>query len=89
MPRVELEISARRLGLGSSEDLEKQLSAYRDRVHEIYLGLFEHRKEASDFEARQLFRILNKEIPGAGGRSRISKAWLFPTGRRRWRRSDR
>jgi glutamate-ammonia-ligase adenylyltransferase len=60
---LELEISARRLGLGSSDDLEKQLGAYRDRVHDIYLGLFEHRKEASDFEARQFFRILGQDIP--------------------------
>lgn len=59
----ELEISARRLGLGSAEDLDKQLGAYRDRVHEIYLGLFEHRKDSSEFEARQLFRILNKDLP--------------------------
>jgi glutamate-ammonia-ligase adenylyltransferase len=59
----ELEISARRLGLGSSEDLAKQLREYRDRVHAIYGGLFEHRKDSSDFEARQLFRILNNEVP--------------------------
>jgi glutamate-ammonia-ligase adenylyltransferase len=58
----ELDISARRLGLGSSDDLEKQLSAYRTRVHDIYLELFEHRKESSEFEARQLFRILNNEV---------------------------
>jgi glutamate-ammonia-ligase adenylyltransferase len=60
---LELEISARRLGLGSSEDLQKQLTAYRDRVHAIYTGLFEHRKDATEFEARQFFRILNKDIP--------------------------
>jgi glutamate-ammonia-ligase adenylyltransferase len=59
----ELDISARRLGLGSSEDLDKQLSAYRDRVNEIYLDLFEHKKDSSEFEARQLFRILDKEVP--------------------------
>lgn len=66
---LELEISARRLGLGSSEDLEKQLTAYRDRVHDIYRELFEHRKaagrDASEFETRQFFRILNKEMPEA------------------------
>ncbi len=61
----ELDISARRLGLGSSEDLDKQLAAYRDRVHEIYRDLFEHRKDASEFEARQLFRILNHDVPEA------------------------
>jgi glutamate-ammonia-ligase adenylyltransferase len=59
----ELDISARRLGLGSAEDLDKQLSAYRDRVNEIYLDLFEHKKDSSEFEARQLFRILNNEVP--------------------------
>jgi [glutamine synthetase] adenylyltransferase / [glutamine synthetase]-adenylyl-L-tyrosine phosphorylase len=59
---VELEISARRLGLGSSEDLAKQLDAYRERVHGIYLDLFEHRKETSGLQARELFRILNEEI---------------------------
>jgi glutamate-ammonia-ligase adenylyltransferase len=32
---LELEISARRLGLGSSEDLEKQLDPYHDRTHDI------------------------------------------------------
>lgn len=37
---------ARSLGLGSPEDLEKQLGAYRDRVHEICRGLFEHREGA-------------------------------------------
>ena len=58
----ELEISARRLGLASADDLEKQLGHYRDRVHEIYRGLFEHRKESSDFGARQFFRMLNKEM---------------------------
>lgn len=61
----ELEISARRLGLGSWEDLDKQLRAYRDQVHAIYGGLFEHRKDSSDFEARQLFRILNNDVPPA------------------------
>jgi glutamate-ammonia-ligase adenylyltransferase len=64
---LELEISARRLGLGSAEDLEKQLSAYRDRVHAIYSDLFEHRqdgsKDASEFVTRQFFRILNQEMP--------------------------
>jgi glutamate-ammonia-ligase adenylyltransferase len=59
----ELDISARRLGLGSAEDLDKQLSAYRDRVNEIYLDLFEHKKDSSEFGARQLFRLLNKEMP--------------------------
>jgi glutamate-ammonia-ligase adenylyltransferase len=62
---LEMTISARRLGLGSSEDLEKHLGAYRDRVHEIYRDLFEHRKDASGFSARQFFRILNGEIPEA------------------------
>jgi glutamate-ammonia-ligase adenylyltransferase len=62
---LELEISARRLGLGSAEDLEKQLTAYRDRVHEIYRDLFERRKEPGGFEARQFFRILNKEMADA------------------------
>ena len=61
----ELEISARRLGLGSSEDLEKQLGHYRDRVHDIYLGLFEHRRESGEFEARQFFRMLNEEMAEA------------------------
>jgi glutamate-ammonia-ligase adenylyltransferase len=56
-------VSARRLGLGSSEDLDKQLAAYRDRVNAIYLDLFEHKKDSSEFEARQLFRILNKDVP--------------------------
>lgn len=37
---------ARSLGLGSSEDLEKQLGVYRARVNEIYRGLFEHLKDA-------------------------------------------
>jgi len=38
----ELDVTARRLGLQSSEDLEKQLAGYRARVSEIYRGLFEN-----------------------------------------------
>jgi [glutamine synthetase] adenylyltransferase / [glutamine synthetase]-adenylyl-L-tyrosine phosphorylase len=77
---VELEISARRLGLGSSQDLEKQLGAYRDRVHEIYLGLFEHRKDAGDFQARELFRILSQDIAEADAAEYL-QAQGFPDGR--------
>jgi glutamate-ammonia-ligase adenylyltransferase len=77
---AELEISARRLGLGSSEDLEKQLGAYRERVHEIYLGLFEHRKDAGDFQARELFRILGQDVAAADA-ARYLQAQGFPDGR--------
>ena len=66
---VELEISARRLGLGSSDDLEKQLAVYRERVHDIYLELFAHRKETGDFPARELFRILNQDLSEADAAS--------------------
>src|SRR5207244_12235722 len=65
----ELWISARALVLGSSEDLEKQLGVYRQRVHDIYLDLFAHRKETGDFPARELFRILNQELSEADAAS--------------------
>jgi glutamate-ammonia-ligase adenylyltransferase len=37
----ELEMTARRVGLGSSGDLQKQLNAHRDRVNEIFRGLLD------------------------------------------------
>ena len=77
---VERDISARRLGLGSAQDLDKQLGAYQDRVHDIYQGLFEHRKETSDFPARQFFRILNQEIPEAEAAAYL-QALGFPDGK--------
>jgi glutamate-ammonia-ligase adenylyltransferase len=74
----ELEISARRLGLGSSEDLDKQLGSYRDRVNAIYLGLFEHKKDSGEFEARQLFRILNKDVPEPEAVAYLDSCGLSP-----------
>jgi [glutamine synthetase] adenylyltransferase / [glutamine synthetase]-adenylyl-L-tyrosine phosphorylase len=71
---AELEISARRLGLGSSQDLAKQLTAYQDRVHAIYTGLFEHRAETADTETRQVFRILNGELTDQEGIKYLSAA---------------
>jgi glutamate-ammonia-ligase adenylyltransferase len=73
---VELEISARRLGLGSAEDLDRQLRAFRDRVHDVYRGLFEHRKESNEFEARQFFRMLNDELPPAEAAEFLESAGL-------------
>jgi glutamate-ammonia-ligase adenylyltransferase len=77
---VELEISARRLGLGSSLDLEKQLGAYRGRVHEIFQELFEHRREAGGDLTRELFRLLNQEVPEAEAAEYL-QAEGFPDGR--------
>src|SRR5581483_11792181 len=37
---AELRFTARRLGLASAEELQKQLDAYRARIHEIYQGLY-------------------------------------------------
>jgi glutamate-ammonia-ligase adenylyltransferase len=60
---AEMEISARRLGFGSVEDLNAQLVRHRDRVHQIYRDLFEHREGAGNFEARQFYRLLSDDMP--------------------------
>src|SRR5205085_11734179 len=41
--------------------------------------LFEHRKEAGDFEARQFFRMLNQEIPEGEAAAHL-QALGFPDG---------
>jgi glutamate-ammonia-ligase adenylyltransferase len=61
--RDQLAIAARRLRFGGAEELEAALKAHRERVHEVYQGLFERRPGTEDFEARQFFRILGEEIP--------------------------
>lgn len=59
---LELDVTARRLGLRSAEELQTELRSHRDRVHQIYSGLFERRPGTSHFPGRQFFRILNDEV---------------------------
>ena len=59
---VEREISARRIGFSTVEGLETELRAHRDRVHEVYRGLFERRRDTSNFGGRQFFRILSEDL---------------------------
>lgn len=63
--RQDLAICARRLRFESVEALEAELEAQRQRVHEVYRGLFERRPGTGDFHARQFFRILANELPEA------------------------
>jgi glutamate-ammonia-ligase adenylyltransferase len=60
--REELEICARRLRFTSADELESTLESRRARVHELYQDLFERRRGATSFEARQFFRILGDEV---------------------------
>ncbi|RPH64738.1 MAG: hypothetical protein EHM89_00975, partial [Acidobacteria bacterium] len=61
----ELEICARRLGFAHAEALQAELKIHRDRVHEIYGLVFERRAGTSDFESREIFRILSGEASQA------------------------
>ena len=57
----ELDICARRMGLGSAAELESELEKRRDRVHGVWSGLFERRPGARDYRSRQWFRVLADE----------------------------
>ncbi len=59
----ELTICARRVGLRSAAELESELERRRDRVHEIWSGLFERRPGTRDYRSRQWFRVLSDEAP--------------------------
>jgi len=59
----DLRICARRLQFERVEELEAALERHRGRVHDLYGGLFERRRETSDYRARQFFRILGDEVP--------------------------
>ena len=59
---VELEVTARRSGVETAADLQTTLDSHRDRVHHIYLNLFERRSEDVEFQGRQLFRLLSGEL---------------------------
>ena len=60
---VELEITARRMGLTAAADLETELHAHRERVHAAYANLLERRVDEAEFRGRQLFRLLSGELP--------------------------
>ena len=58
----ELVVTARRTGLATRAELETTLARHRDRVHEIYANLLERRSEDTEFQGRQLFRLLAGEL---------------------------
>lgn len=59
----DLATCARRLRFAGVAELQAALNVHRDRVHEIYGGLFDRRRGTSDYRARQYFRILGDEVP--------------------------
>jgi [glutamine synthetase] adenylyltransferase / [glutamine synthetase]-adenylyl-L-tyrosine phosphorylase len=73
---TELEISARRLGFDTNDDLQAALQAHRDRVHSVYRDLFERRRGTSNFQGRQFFRILSEDIPDSEGLAHLSEYGL-------------
>ena len=62
---IELEVTARRSGFETAAELQTALDSHRDRVHHIYLNLFERRSEDAEFQGRQLFRLLSGELSDA------------------------
>ena len=58
----ELEVTARRMSFETAAEFTTALDAHRDRVHAIYTNLLERRSEDTEFQGRQMFRLLSGEL---------------------------
>lgn len=60
---------ARRLGYDALDALQRVLDGHRDRVHDVYAGLFEEQAAEGSAAGREFFRLLAGEMRGGDARA--------------------